>query len=188
MNSIAEQKASLRRHLIAARRRIPVDRRIEYNRLIHDRLLEIPELRNAGTVFCFLAQADEFDTRPLIDTFLASGKTVVVPKIIKGRPMIAVKFEGWDKLVRGQLGIAVPVSDEEFTGSVDVVITPGVGFALNGDRLGFGRGYYDGWFAAHPVPVRIAPCYECQIAESIPTDENDMPVTCVATESRIVHL
>ena len=161
------------------------EQRREFDRAIHTRL-QI-QVEPAGIVFCYVSTAVEVNTRVIIDRLRKLGKTVLIPRIIDRERMIAVRFDGWDKLQAGQLGILTPESDSEWQSPIDLCITPGLGFTPEGKRIGFGKGYYDKWFAAHPHTARTALCYECQIVDDIPTTDTDVQVEKIITERRVIN-
>ena len=180
----AQEKARLRQFLKQKRREPPQRLRSEYDRAIRECLTE--QAAPAGTVFCYVSTDVEVDTRGIIDRLREAGKTVLVPRILNREKMIAVEFDGWDGLRAGQLGILTPDTDEEWPGEADLCITPGLGFTPDGRRIGYGRGYYDKWFAAHPRSARVALCYECQVVDDMPTSETDVAVHKIITEKRII--
>ncbi len=181
---LTQQKALLRERLKQNRRTMARERRVEFDQAIYVRLQA--DIGQADTIFCYISAADEVNTHPIIDRLRQSGKTVVVPRIINYDKMIAVRFTDWADLRVGQLGILTPDTDDEWQSGVDLCITPGLGFTLDGKRIGFGKGYYDKWFAAHPHGARTALCYECQIVETIPTFETDIRVEKIITEQRVI--
>ena len=181
---LSEQKARLREQLKPARQALSRQQRAEFDQAIHARLKATVE--QAGTVFCYVSTAIEVNTREVIDRLRALGKTVLVPRIINMERMIAVRFDGWETLRAGQLGILTPEHDAEWQSPVDLCITPGLGFTPDGKRIGYGKGYYDQWFAAHPHTSRTAVCYECQIVDDIPVTATDMRVDQIITEMRII--
>ena len=181
---ITQQKERLRERLKQYRRALATAQRLEFDRAIYARLPA--HVGQAGTVFCYISAGDEVNTHPIIDRLRQSGKTVVVPRIVNRDRMIAVRFTGWADLRVGQLGILTPDTDDEWQSGVDLCLTPGLGFTLDGNRIGFGKGYYDKWFAAHPHSARTALCYECQIVDSIPATETDVRVEKIITERRVI--
>ena len=181
---LIHQKTRLREYLKQKRLELTQQQRLQYDRAIHTRLLA--QLEQAATVFCYVSTELEVDTRGIIEALWQSGKTVLVPKILNRTEMIAVRIRGWDTLCAGQLGILAPDTDEAWPGKVDLCITPGLGFSENGDRIGYGRGYYDKWFATHPHSARIALCYECQVVDDIPVTETDVRMHGVITEKRAI--
>ena len=169
-----------------ARDALPEQQRQEYSRAILERLWQLPQLLAARSVFCFISHGSEIDTHPLLDRLLRDGKTVTAPRITRDQGMIAVPFRDWDDLAPGQLGILTPNATQPYQGAIDVCITPGLAFTVSGKRLGYGRGYYDRWFAGHTVANRIAVAFECQVLDDLPTDANDIPVTMLITERRLI--
>jgi 5-formyltetrahydrofolate cyclo-ligase len=184
LNELQRLKAAFRRRLLAARAAVADPAGASAR--IRETVLALPAVRDAGTVFCFISWKSEVDTHALIDALRAAGKRVVVPRILGGR-MIAVPFEGWEHLVPGVLGIPVPPGTDPWEGPVDVVITPGLGFGPDGSRLGYGKGYYDGWFAEHPAPWRIAIGFACQVVPDLPAGPRDARVDLIVTEDGITE-
>ena len=180
----AQEKARLREFLKQKRGGLRRRLRPELDRAIRERVLE--QAAPAGTVFCYVSAEPEVDTRNIIDCLREASKTVLVPKILNREKMIAVEFDGWDGLRVGQLGILTPDTDEEWPGEADLCITPGLGFTPDGRRIGYGRGYYDKWFAAHPRSARVALCYECQVVDDMPTTDTDVRVEKIITEERVI--
>ncbi len=69
---------------------------------------------------------------------------------------------------------------------IDLVIVPGIGFDLQGNRLGRGRGFYDR-FLANPEfsGITCALAFEEQVVEKIPTDAHDIQVDMVVTSQSV---
>lgn len=184
--AIKQQKRQLRQAVIAQRDALSESIRDEAGRLIRARLLALPVMEAAKSIFVFVSYASEVDTHPLIDTLLEAGRRLAVPKIVNSTTMLSVPMQGWDELLPDPLGILTPIGNTPDLGPFDVAITPGVAFTLNGERLGYGRGYYDRWLSQHTVDIKIALCYEDQIVPSLPTDEFDLPVDIIVTEKRVI--
>ena len=179
-----EQKARLRERLKQIRRALGQKQRLEFDQAIHKRLLE--QVEQAGVVFCYVSTGDEVNTHPVIDRLRQLDKTVLIPKIVNREKMIAVRFDKWEELRVGQLGILTPESNSEWQSRVGLCITPGLGFTRDGRRIGYGKGYYDKWFTTHPHSARTALCYECQLVDDIPTTETDVRVEKIVTEKRVI--
>ena len=102
--------------------------------------------------------------------------------------MIAVPFSGWDDLIPGELGILTPRGEDTISGNIDIAITPGLGFTRTGQRIGYGRGYYDQWFSGNSVAHKIALSFEAQILDSLPVTVTDIPVDIIVTEQEIIRI
>ena len=183
---LKQAKARLRQRLKAALGAVSASDCRARSVLIASRLWTLPEVRTARSVFIFVSHGPEVHTHDLIDRLVAAGKSVYVPKIVGKTRMIASPFHDWNHLRPAQLGILTPVSDEAYEGPMDLAVTPGLGFSVQGQRIGYGAGYYDRWFAGHSVGARVAVAFETQIADRIPTEETDLPIDKIVTEERII--
>lgn len=185
-NPLAVQKAQLRNRLKQIRAEIPADKRAEFSQAIARRLFALEQVQAAQSFFVYISAGNEVETHGILRRLVAEGKRVLVPKILERR-MVACHFTGWEDLRPGGLGILVPINAKPYEGEVDIAVTPGLGFTVEGHRLGFGAGYYDQWFATHRVGLKVALCYEMQICGSIPMDSNDILVDVILTEQRTLR-
>lgn len=62
---------------------------------------------------------------------------------------------------------------------------PGSVFDLTGNRYGYGKGYYDRYFAQHEKLIRIGTAYEMQVEEWIKAEETDVKMQFLITETGI---
>ena len=67
------------------------------------------------------------------------------------------------------------------------VIVPGSVFGRDGSRYGYGKGYYDRFFAKYPRLRRYAVCYEHQLEETLPTDQHDIYMHDIYTEREVIQ-
>lgn len=68
-------------------------------------------------------------------------------------------------------------------GRVELALVPGLAFDRRGNRLGFGKGYYDdliGRFGPDTLTVGVG--YHFQLIERVPVEEHDRPVGVVVTD------
>ena len=61
-------------------------------------------------------------------------------------------------------------------------LVPGSVFDRSGNRIGYGKGYYDRYFAAYPLLYRIGIAYESQIEERIKPEKHDRKMHAMVTE------
>jgi 5-formyltetrahydrofolate cyclo-ligase len=186
--ALSAQKAELRAKLKQIRASIPAEIRADQSQAIQQKLASLEEIQTAHSIFLFISYGNEVHTHDLLKYFLKQGKTLAVPKILPEKTMIAVQFSQWEDLIPGELGILTPSGNTPYSGDFDVVITPGLGFTLQGHRIGYGRGYYDKWFASHNARNKIAIAFEAQLVDELPTDETDVPVVIVVTEERVIRI
>ena len=78
------------------------------------------------------------------------------------------------------MGIPEPVADTPVAeDTTALVLMPGLAFTKQGDRMGYGGGFYDRFLAEEPNHPTLALCYEFQIVDNLPTEEFDIPVDTV---------
>ena len=186
-----QDKAEVRNELLRKRDRIPPEVRKVKNRLIRERLLSLAEFKNASVIFFFASFRTEVDTTELIKTSLSDGKRVVLPKVKKDtQELLLYEITDFGQLSPGYMNIPEPlVQDVQMSiNDVELVIIPGAGFDILGNRIGYGGGYYDRLLAGlqKPVPV-IAPAYEEQVVDSIPSEPHDIRVQMIVTDRRLIR-
>ncbi|MCK5499564.1 MAG: 5-formyltetrahydrofolate cyclo-ligase, partial [Gammaproteobacteria bacterium] len=160
--------------------------RLDYSNSITEQVLKLDEIRNAKTIFIYISYATEVHTHDLIKSLLENGKTLAVPKIVDSDFMEAESLSSWEDLIPGELGILTPANSKPCNGPFDIALTPGLGFTLSGHRMGFGRGYYDKWFAQNEVKHKIALAFEAQLVDEIPIEDTDVPMEKIVTEQRVI--
>lgn len=114
----------------------------------------------AETVALTLSQADELPTDLLIQTALLQNKTVVLPRVLPKKQMAFMTINQDTHYERHPFGMLEPVGGRVvYPEEIDFVLVPGVAFTNDGQRIGFGGGYYDRWLpqtTAKKVAVTIA--------------------------------
>ncbi len=185
-------KDSLRKELIRKRDTIPPEVRRAKNRMIQERLFALDPFGTAKVLFSFVSFRSEVDTFGIIRKAFMDGKKVVVPKVGReSRMLFLYEIKNMDELSAGYMGIPEPAAvgeERSFTiQDIDIVLIPGLGFDLQGNRIGYGAGYYDRLLSGmkKAIPV-IAPAYEEQIVDSIPAEQHDRKVDIIVTDSRTV--
>jgi 5-formyltetrahydrofolate cyclo-ligase len=68
------------------------------------------------------------------------------------------------------------------------VIIPGAGYDAAGNRVGYGGGYYDRLLSGlhKDIPV-IAPAYEEQLTDWVPSEPHDIRVNMIVTDRRLIR-
>ncbi|WP_397475836.1 5-formyltetrahydrofolate cyclo-ligase [Pusillimonas sp.] len=152
-NSIENKSAALRTKLKQLRAaQNPLDTR-RGALLIRGRLFtwlttSRAELEKAGKappqhIAAFWPLEEEPDLRPLLSQLVEEeGFTVSLP-VVSG-PGQPLKFQLWTPetpMIAGAFGVKEPQGPE--APLPDVVLVPTLGFTRQGDRVGYGQGYYD---------------------------------------------
>ena len=147
------------------------------------RFLEHPALEGAGTVLLYYGVGTEIETRGLIETLLARGVRVCLPKCLPDRQMEARVITSLDDLEPDLYGIPAPKESCAAVArdDLDLILVPGLCFDSRGSRLGQGGGYYDRYLEDNEVPT-IGLCREDFFQINLPREPFDAWVRYVLTE------
>jgi 5-formyltetrahydrofolate cyclo-ligase len=189
--ALRDAKQALRAQVIAVRDALDPVYRATASRLICARVEALPSFAAARVVLVTLPFGSEWDTRPLAQSALASGKTLVVPRVNSATRMLELHAIG-DIAADAAPGFhdipePRPTMPRVDATTIDWVLVPGVAFSPEGRRLGYGGGYYDRlMLMLRPATPRIAGAFDAQIAQRIPAASHDLAVDLIVTESRIL--
>jgi 5-formyltetrahydrofolate cyclo-ligase len=70
---------------------------------------------------------------------------------------------------------------------IDCILIPTIGISRSGDRLGYGKGYYDKFLSSIDA-VKISLTYSKQIVKSVPTESHDIKIDLIITEDEIIKV
>ena len=117
------------------------EERSVYDERIFQQLCVI--LKDIKVIGCYVSYGYEADTRRMIDWCLAQHKTVVVPKTLE-HTLEFHQLQSIEHLVPGINGILEP-SDEPVVplSEIEVMVVPLSAYDKQGNRTGYGGGYYD---------------------------------------------
>jgi 5-formyltetrahydrofolate cyclo-ligase len=140
-------------------------------------------------IHCFLPihSKSEIDTTPIIQYCWKNNIKIAVPvSNFKDGTLKNAKFSSDTKTKQTKYNITEPIDpiwlDND---NIDLVITPLLAFDLKGYRVGYGKGFYDRFFASlHEDAKRIGiSIFEpCKDIEDI--NEHDIPLTHCVTSNK----
>lgn len=191
----------LRQQLRAQRRGLDAREHARLSDAATAHLLRHRLFRAARHIACYLPNDGEPDLSEFILRCWNIGKTVYLPVLshIHHNRLLFLPFHAGDRLVENRFGIPEPVlrprSRVSLT-SLDLVLTPLVGFDAQGNRLGMGGGFYDRSFAflRHrrywKKPHLLGMAFDCQQvdrqgASGLCRQPWDVPLKAVVTESGV---
>ncbi|WP_407313259.1 5-formyltetrahydrofolate cyclo-ligase [Desulfosporosinus sp. SB140] len=184
-------KAEVRKSCLDLRAGLGNEERKNRSRQIQQNVLNLPEFKQAQTVMLFLNFRDEVETTALAETTIASKKRLILPRCAPQGLLLPIETRDLRVDIEpGLWGIREPklTIGEADPSEIDLIIVPGAGFDLQGNRLGYGGGYYDRFFMRiKPTVPRIAIAFECQIIEQVPVDMHDAKMTMLVTENNVYH-
>lgn len=185
-------KQALRKSVLGARSNQESEQVAEKSRYIVERVLQMPAFQNAKTIMVYVDFRKEVETGSLIEQGLSLGKRMVIPvcdaNTVQLTPSEIQDYPGdlcpgtWG-ILEPKDGCLQPVDPSE----IDIILVPGVAFDSQGNRLGYGAGYYDRFLArVRPDALKIALAFDLQIVENACPSDHDMPMDYVVTETRVI--
>ncbi len=189
---IKKEKKEMRSRVLAIRDGMPADERAAAGRSIADRLFDFAPFADAETVMLFVSFRSEVPTEAIIRRAIAEGKRVVVPvSILKDTSLLPTEIRDYDSELReGTFGIPEPV--REFIRPVDpeeidFVVVPGSVFDREGNRIGYGKGFYDRFRERlRPGVAYAALAFSYQVLDVVPFEDHDKKVDFIITETETI--
>jgi 5-formyltetrahydrofolate cyclo-ligase len=138
-------------------------------------------------IFIPIIKFNEIDTKVFIDYFLSRNINVFVPKIVD-RKLISVQIFNDTSFETNNWGISEPVSNED-SGilNFNYVITPLLYCDQKGNRVGYGKGFYDAFFASissESKKIGVNYFNPDEIVDDI--YENDIPLDYLVTPTEVL--
>ena len=184
--SVSVQKAALRKHLLEKRDAISDEFRNISSSKIYQNLKQVDSYINSQNIACYFSIGSEIDTYDIMLGILEQGKNMLLPKIVDNNLEFYV-VPNLEKLEKGIFDIMEPKDSCKKAENIDCVLVPTIGISKSGDRLGYGRGYYDK-FLSSTGAVKISLTYSKQIVKSIPSESHDIKIDLIITEDEIIKV
>ncbi len=184
-------KSSLRNGYLSLCERMPKEFSRRIDGTVRGMLQNLDVYRDAKLLLGYLPIHEEIDTLPMLKDALAAGKRIALPYL--DRTDNKLRFYEVDSLAsitRGARGLArkpheddEPLDTADFLGSACLV--PGLVFDGEGNRIGYGAGYYDEFLAFYPGH-KIGLVRSVQVSSNpLPRDPHDVAVDVLVTEGSI---
>ena len=95
-------------------------------------------------IYLPIKEKNEVDTMPIINILNSKKKKVLIPKSdFNNTTMKSFLLNDNTILKKNNYGITEPINNQEFLGRIDVIFIPLVAYDLIGNRVGYGKGFYD---------------------------------------------
>ena len=189
MNS--QSKLELRQQILSKRNELTVSDVFEKSKHIFKNLSEIisPDL-NSFHSFIGSIQKKEVNTITFLAELIRKEKLLWVPYIDKKKIMYSTRLESLEELEEAPFGLLQPqkLTDSERK-KFDIILIPGLYFDKRGNRLGYGKGYYDKFLSeVEPECLKVGLCFGFQLGEEIKAESWDVKMDYVVTEDSILKI
>ena len=182
-------KAELRKKYMQKRKALSTDEAFLLSGKILSRFLDYFKLLPGQKIHIFIPieKFREIDTRIFIQYFLTHHIRVYVPKIV-GDQLISIELSENTVFETNSWGISEPVSNEDSgENHFHYVITPLLYCDEKGNRLGYGKGFYDRLFESlSPETKKIGVNYFDPEEYIDDVWEHDIPVDYLVTPTEVL--
>jgi len=118
-------------------------------KLLENFILQFNAIENQKVnIFLAIEKFNEVNTQVFIDYFFENKIRVFVPKI-QGEKIISVEIFRDSEFEINSWGIKEPISDIPSNVELDYVLTPLLYCDASGNRVGYGKGFYDQFFCEY---------------------------------------
>lgn len=185
------EKRILRKQLQEELQTLPKQSYEHFSYTIAQSLFQTKEWQGATTIAITISKRPEVDTYQIIRKAWEEKRRIVIPKCDpKDKRMCFRTLTAFNQLESVFYGLLEPV--EALTEAVpkeeiDLMIVPGLAYARNGYRLGFGGGYYDRYLSTYKGKT-VSLAFHTQIVPTIPIDQHDIPVAKIITDAEIIDI
>jgi len=158
---------------------------LEMSLRICEKVVALPEYLAARRVLCYASLPDEVQTKGILWAISRSGRELYLPATRPKGQMDAVRVTEGTVVRPDGFGIETPVSGEVLPPeALDLALVPGIAFDRTGNRLGFGKGYFDRFLARCRCPI-VGLAYEMQLVDAIEARPHDVPMNKIVTEKSV---
>ena len=184
-----ETKKSIRKKAKSIRASFSEEKVSSVSQQICIKLLEQKWYNLCDTIFVYAAIGQEIDLSCFIERALKDKKRIAFPKV-SGEEMDFYYVDDVSYLEKGCFGIPEPTEfcPKAFPHEGTVMLIPGLTFSAEGQRIGYGKGYYDRYLNCHSGVYKIGICYDQLFAQAWPDDQNDVSMDYIITEKKGIEI
>ena len=185
--NIKQDKDSIRKY-VGARRAELADSEIKQNSLlISKHLNSLESFIYSESIALYSPILNEVETQSIFNEAIGLEKAVYFPRV-NGSSLDFYRIYNLEQLMEGMFGVLEPGENlyKANLEEIDLYILPGLAFDKSGNRLGYGKGYYDRALESIPETKKVGICYSFQVIDSVPNTDNDQKVGIVITDRGIV--
>ena len=190
--SIYSAKNEIRRRILGKRNALSASEVLKRSLVIQHRVMDLSQYKSAKIIGAYFPIGSEVRTEYLIESALNSQKVVLLPKVASDRIALSRVFEEDirdNKLVEGRFRILEPPRSSWYNAqkNIDLLIVPGIAFDKYGNRIGYGRGYYDRFIKQKDFRLSIGLAFQFQVLEDgLPRCDFDQKIHAIATERNVL--
>lgn len=175
MKSVMKNK--IRRELKEKRLKLSEDDRRIYSLNLFRQVLKLDIWDRSQNILSYCSFRGELETDFINKEILLQGKNLLLPKTdIETNTMKAVLVKSLSDIQVGNYGIKEPRGSVEL--EPDLIIVPAIAYDKEGNRIGYGGGYYDRYLEGRRA-FKLGVIYDFQLLDKVEVEEHDIGVDLV---------
>lgn len=188
-------RTTLRAELRARRDAIAAPARIAAAVGVAVHLSKLPEFLTDPDIAGYWAISGELPLLSVLAGMRSRGQRYLLPMIGRDRTLQFAPWKPGDAIEANRYGIPEPIrgdTERLAPASLDIVLVPLLGFDRNGNRIGYGGGFYDRSFAflrdqqRPSKPMLVGVAYAMQEIKHIEPAAWDVRLDYVVTENELI--
>ena len=185
-----EDKKILRNKVLSIRNSLDKIVKESMDQEIYNKLITSDLYKKSNNIFVYLSFGSEIETKNIINKAIEDKKKVYIPKIYKeDKSMKAIRLKSFNDLKENSMGVLEPIDDSNYINKkdIDLILVPGVVFDFNGNRIGYGGGYYDRYLKdIQEIRNKLVLAYDFQIIDSINPESHDVVFDYIITNTEFI--
>ena len=202
------KRTTCRKHYITLRRQMSQEDVRTKSRDICEKVINCTAYKDAQVILAYYPLGNEVDCMPVLEDALNNGKQVMLPRTLENCEMDFYQISRFSDVEEGHFHVMEPkaycrkyepecfvfekddlMQDAVQTKKGVLVLVPGVVFDCQGNRYGYGKGYYDRYFSRFPQLKRMGLAYTEQLSvETLECLETDIKMQIIVTEKGIIQV
>ncbi|WP_069997525.1 5-formyltetrahydrofolate cyclo-ligase [Cellulosilyticum sp. I15G10I2] len=183
-------KAVIRSQIKQKRKEVTAYEIDRASRQITSQITSCKRFEDAETIFLYAAFNVEIQTRFLDEFARSKGKKTAYPKIQSDIGEISFYCINSLKELQAQSYRTMKIYEPDpqlhkkvLPAKNDIIIVPGLAFDLQGNRIGYGGGFYDKYLKSYPEVYKLGICMDFQLFNQIPAEVFDVKIDGIVTET-----
>jgi 5-formyltetrahydrofolate cyclo-ligase len=190
--TIGDDKAELRAFVRLTRTARTAGERVAAEPGYTDVLALLADQFSWSRIAAFIPTASEPPIARGIDELVRLGVNVIVPVSSPGGLLEWINLEpgAITNTTLDTMNMPIPTGGQRVSaGVLDAVLVPAAAVDRDGNRLGWGKGYYDRFLeSVEGSPLVIAVVFDSDVVATVPTESHDLPVGAILTEWEVAFI
>ena len=154
--------------------------------MIINKVAKLKAFKESKNILFYLPIHGEVNLIPLYNSH-NDLKNFILPKIKKNNQLDLHYINDLDHTEKGKYNILEPKKHlkKAKIKDIDLILVPGIAFDLEGNRIGYGKGYYD-QLLKQTTALKIGIAYDFQLLKKITPEKHDIKMDRIITEKQNV--